>query len=116
MACSIEESNNLDIISIDELQSSLLVHEQRMQRHIVKEQTLKITLDSSTGRTNRGGDTFGGRGRGRGKPGFNKTLVECFYYHDLGHFRYECPKKNKGKESQAHFAQTSERLLLMAFV
>ncbi|XP_023542297.1 uncharacterized protein LOC111802235 [Cucurbita pepo subsp. pepo] len=58
VACSIEESNNLDIMTIDELQSSLLVHEQRMQRHTVEEQALKITLDSSTRRTNREGAQF----------------------------------------------------------
>ncbi|KAI5337069.1 hypothetical protein L3X38_016338 [Prunus dulcis] len=33
VVCSIEESNDIDILSIDELQSSLLVHEQRMSRH-----------------------------------------------------------------------------------
>jgi len=30
VVCSIEESNNLDTMTIDELQSSLLIHEQRM--------------------------------------------------------------------------------------
>ena len=30
VACSVEESNHLDIMTIDELQSSLLVHEERM--------------------------------------------------------------------------------------
>ena len=30
VVCSVEESNNLDTLTIDELQSSLLVHEQRM--------------------------------------------------------------------------------------
>lgn len=30
IVCSVEESNNLDTFTIDELQSSLLVHEQRM--------------------------------------------------------------------------------------
>ena len=60
VACSVEESNDLDIMTIDKLQSRLLVHEQRMQRHIVEEHTLKITLDSSTGRTNHGGVTFRG--------------------------------------------------------
>ena len=52
VACSIEESNDFDIMTIHELQSSLLVHEQRMQRHTMEEQTLKITLDSNTRRTN----------------------------------------------------------------
>lgn len=41
---------------------------------------------------------------------FNKTLIEFFYCHDLGHFLYECPKKNREKKSQAHFAKTSESL------
>ncbi|XP_068319497.1 uncharacterized protein [Pyrus communis] len=34
VVCSIEESNDLDTLSIDELQSSLLVHEQRINRHM----------------------------------------------------------------------------------
>jgi len=33
VVCSVEESNNLDRLTIDELQSSLLVHEQRMKGH-----------------------------------------------------------------------------------
>ncbi|KAA8538687.1 hypothetical protein F0562_028332 [Nyssa sinensis] len=53
VVCSIEESKDLDTMSIDELQSSLL---------------------------------------------------------------YECPKKGKEKESQAHYAETTEPLLLMAYV
>ncbi|KAA8547194.1 hypothetical protein F0562_003597 [Nyssa sinensis] len=31
-------------------------------------------------------------------------------------FEYECPKKGKEKESQAHYAETTEPLLLMAYV
>ncbi|XP_042450656.1 uncharacterized protein LOC122035309 [Zingiber officinale] len=45
VVCSIEKSNNLDILSLDELQSSLLVHEQRMNRHGNDEQALKMTYD-----------------------------------------------------------------------
>jgi len=33
VVCSVEESNDLDKLTIDELQSSLLVHEQRMNNH-----------------------------------------------------------------------------------
>jgi hypothetical protein len=46
VVCSIEESKDLDTMSIDELQSSLLVHEQRMHSHVVEEQALKITHDT----------------------------------------------------------------------
>ncbi|XP_057980533.1 uncharacterized protein LOC131166201 [Malania oleifera] len=52
VVCSIEESKNIDTLTIDELQSSLLVHEQRMSSHVEEEHTLKITHR----------DQFGGRG------------------------------------------------------
>ncbi|XP_048324615.2 uncharacterized protein LOC125420972 [Ziziphus jujuba] len=43
VVCSIEESNDLDTLSIDMLQSSLLVHEQCMTGHLEDEQALKET-------------------------------------------------------------------------
>ncbi|MCI97870.1 retrovirus-related Pol polyprotein from transposon TNT 1-94, partial [Trifolium medium] len=45
VVCSIEESNDVTSLSVDELQSSLLVHEQRMkgQKDHSEEQALKIT-------------------------------------------------------------------------
>ena len=44
--CSIEESNNLDTLTINELQSSLLVHEQRLNGRVGDEQALKVTYDN----------------------------------------------------------------------
>ncbi|XP_014511310.1 uncharacterized protein LOC106770004 [Vigna radiata var. radiata] len=38
IVCSIEESNDLSNLTLDELYASLLVHEQRMQEHPVEEQ------------------------------------------------------------------------------
>ena len=46
VVCSIEESNDLDTLTLDELQSSLLVHKQRLNRHIGdirEEQVLKVS-------------------------------------------------------------------------
>lgn len=43
--CSIKESNNLAEMTIDELQSSLLVHEQRMNGHKEEKQVLKVTSE-----------------------------------------------------------------------
>jgi hypothetical protein len=99
VVCSIEESKDLDTMSIDELQSSLLVHKQRMHSHVVEEQVLKITHDNNCGKLGRSSSIFKGRGRGHGRQGFDKSLIKCFYCHDLGHFQYECPKKGKEKES-----------------
>ncbi|MCH93143.1 hypothetical protein A2U01_0014091, partial [Trifolium medium] len=55
VVCSIEESNDVTALTIDELQSSLIVHEQRMKGQQInqEEQALKVTN--------------GGRGRGRGR-------------------------------------------------
>lgn len=52
VVCFIEEAHDIDALFIDELQSSLLVHEQRMLSHIMKEQALKVTTygEPSTGR------------------------------------------------------------------
>jgi hypothetical protein len=58
VVCSIEESKDLDAMSIDELQSSLLVHAQRMQGYIVEEQALQITHDNNFGKPSRGRSSF----------------------------------------------------------
>ncbi|XP_028071131.1 uncharacterized protein LOC114273526 [Camellia sinensis] len=54
VVCSIEESKDIDQLSIDELQSSQIDHEQKFQRHTGEEQALKITSE----------DRFGARERG----------------------------------------------------
>ncbi|CAJ2663992.1 unnamed protein product [Trifolium pratense] len=115
VVCSIEESNDVTELTIDALQSSLLVHEQRMkaQKDKEEEQALKIT---SNGRGNGGnggsrGRGRGGRGRGRGRQ--NKELVECFKCHKLGHYRNECPTWEEYDANYAEFDEEQE-LLLMA--
>ncbi|GMJ15923.1 hypothetical protein HRI_005261500 [Hibiscus trionum] len=51
VVCSLEESKNLDVMTIDELQSSLLFYEQRMRSQIVEEHALKVASgESSKGR------------------------------------------------------------------
>ncbi|XP_075092128.1 uncharacterized protein LOC142172417 [Nicotiana tabacum] len=69
VVCSIEESKDIDVLSLDELQSSLLVHEQKMNRSSTSdEQALKVsTFISSSNSRGRGGGR--GRGRGRGDRG-----------------------------------------------
>jgi hypothetical protein len=114
VVCSIEESNDLDTMSIDELQSSLLVHEQRISRHMNDEQALQITHGFQQGGRGGGRGTYRGRGRGRGRFGFDKSILECYYCHELGHFQWECPKRDK--EQKANYAETKDEMLLMAFV
>lgn len=105
VVCAIEESHDINTISINELHGSLLVHEQRMHGKEDEEQALKVvTTREASGGTEeirfgvrgRGRESFRGRGRG-----FNKAIVECYNCHKLGHFQYECP-------SYAHYAERAE--------
>ncbi|GJS11893.1 retrovirus-related pol polyprotein from transposon TNT 1-94 [Tanacetum coccineum] len=89
VVCFIEESNNLDTMTIDELHGSLLVHEQRMIRQQDDEQALKIS--NSLHSRGRGRGRGGRGGRGRGRLSFDKSTIECYNYHKLGHLQNECP-------------------------
>ena len=46
VVCSIEESHDIDEMSIDELQGSLLLHEQRMKNPSTELQALKVLVNS----------------------------------------------------------------------
>lgn len=64
VVCSIEESKDIDALSIDELQSSLLVHEQKINQQEKEEQALKaLTKNHWTLK----GDRGGGKNRGNDK-------------------------------------------------
>ncbi|KAL6193975.1 hypothetical protein ACLB2K_035059 [Fragaria x ananassa] len=99
IVCSIAESKHIDRLSVDELQSSLLVHEQKFRKSDGDEQALKVTHENRFGARGedkfeargRGRGSFRGRGRGKGRQTFNKAIVECYKCHQLGHFQYECP-------------------------
>jgi hypothetical protein len=52
--CAIEESNDIDSLSIDVLQSSLLVHKQRMTRYVAEEPALMVTTHEGTTSLERG--------------------------------------------------------------
>lgn len=87
VVCSIKESHDLDVLSIDELQNSLLVHEQRISRYVVEEQALQITFRVQQEGRGGGRSSYHGRGRGRGRFGFNKSILKYYNCHELGHFQ-----------------------------
>jgi len=48
VVCSIEEANDVGELSIDELQSSLLVHEQKINQQETEEQALKTFSENNS--------------------------------------------------------------------
>ncbi|KAD4889104.1 hypothetical protein E3N88_21177 [Mikania micrantha] len=110
---SIEESKDIERMSIDELQSTLLVHEQKFKKPEKEEEhALRVEhADTSGGRgRGRGRGSPRGRGRGRGRSSFNKETVECYSCHKLGHFAYECP--NSKEANYAGFDEEDEIMLM----
>lgn len=67
VVCSIEESKDIDQFSIDKLESSLIVHEQKFQQHTGKEHARKIISEDRFGTRGQGRGTYRGKGRGRGE-------------------------------------------------
>lgn len=113
IVCSIEESKDIDQLSVDALQSSLLVHEQKFKPEGEEEQALKVTYEEGYSSRGRGRTPYrGGRGRGRSRQPYDKAKVECYKCHTLGHYQYECPKWEK-RANYVEFDE-SEELLLMA--
>lgn len=72
VAYSIEESNDIDTLVIDQLQSNMLVHEQCMSVPVIEEQALKVYEDRSGRVKGWGRGWF--CGRGRGSSSFNKSI------------------------------------------
>ncbi|GAU33764.1 hypothetical protein TSUD_393260 [Trifolium subterraneum] len=107
VVCSIEEANDVTAMTIDELQSSLLVHEGRMKNHKPhqKEHNEDQALKMSNAGRGRGRTAYRGRGRQ------SKDSIECFKCHKLGHYRNECP------DWEANYVEhrEEEEILLMAY-
>ena len=121
IVCSIEESKDIDVLSIDELQSSLVVHEQKFQKHSGEEQALKVTAENRYSDRNQGRRAPRGGGRGRGRYAFNKATVECYKCRRLGHYQYECPMANREAnyvDREANYVEQNnlEEILLMSHV
>ncbi|MCI03820.1 retrovirus-related Pol polyprotein from transposon TNT 1-94, partial [Trifolium medium] len=111
VVCAIEEASNVETLTIDELQGSLIVHEQKMKPAKEEDQALKVNYaDRNSGRgRGRGAKTSQGRGKR-----INKESIECYKCHKLGHFQYECQSGEGGYANYAEF-DDSEEVLLMAY-
>ncbi|XP_022567782.1 uncharacterized protein LOC111211146 [Brassica napus] len=69
VVCAIEESKDIKDLSVDELQSSLLVHEQNLSKHTGEEQALKMEGGRGRGGYSNGRGGYQNRGRGSYRGG-----------------------------------------------
>lgn len=118
MVCSIEELKDIDHLTVDELQVSLLIHEQKVTEKKGEEQAFQVEYEPRNargrGRWNpqRGSDWS--RGRGRGRPYVNRSVINCFRCGKHGHYQFKC----NSLEKEVNYAEfdNEEELLLMAHV
>ncbi|GAU29997.1 hypothetical protein TSUD_160820 [Trifolium subterraneum] len=113
VVCSIEQSTDVTTLSVDALQSSILVQEQRLKSQIDKEeeQALKVASYGCGNGRSRGRGRSSSRGRGRGRA--SKENVECYKCHKMGHYQSDCPSWGENDANYAAFDQ-HEEILLMA--
>ncbi|KAH9735189.1 hypothetical protein KPL71_017659 [Citrus sinensis] len=139
IVCAIEESRDIDTLSIDELESTLLVHEQKVIRQDKEEQALQVAANLKPTRGGKGGwkgkngqnrseekvDDCQGKGKdydGQNSTGHkpkskDKSNVKCFRCQKYGHYRSECRtnlNKNRGEKSNFTENKEEEISLLMA--
>lgn len=112
VVCSIEESKDIDSITVDELQASLQIHESKVIERKSEEQVLQVQNEQrgARGRGNwRGRGSY--RGRGRGRSFVNRYAINCFKCGKQGHYQFECTSAEK--VNYVEFDE-EEELLLMA--
>ncbi|KAK2370871.1 putative mitochondrial protein [Trifolium repens] len=124
---AIEESKDLSTLSLNELQSSLEAHEQRLQERkdskIQQEQALYARNGKKNGKgkmkwkteKNKGGDdqdqadsSTSGKNKKNKQGKKDKSKIQCFCCKKWGHFASECRNKGKNKEEEANHAREND--------
>ena len=105
-------------LTVDELQASLLVHEQKVIDKRSEDQVLQVENVPKYGQGRGRWPSQKGRGysrgRGRGRSFVNRSAINCFRCGKQGHYQFECPGLEKEAVNYAEFGE-EEELLLMAY-
>ncbi|KAH0641015.1 hypothetical protein KY285_037601 [Solanum tuberosum] len=119
IVCSIEESKDTDTLSLDELQGSLLVHEQKINQQDKDEVALKAAM--SLKGTNQESVKWKGNNWHQKKEKSStadskekekrrdKSQIECYRCHQFRHYRSEYRTKlNRKSGGRSNFAEIKE--------
>ncbi|GKU96986.1 hypothetical protein SLEP1_g10166 [Rubroshorea leprosula] len=118
VVCSIEESNDIEALSLDELQNSLLIHERKINRQDKQEQAVQISQTQALQTTvNSRAVATGIQKRWQNRnyqaadnisKSVGKANIECFKCHRYGHYRFEC-RANLNRGESSNFAEYNEK-------
>ncbi|GKV19319.1 hypothetical protein SLEP1_g29599 [Rubroshorea leprosula] len=89
VVCSIEESNDIEALSLDELQNLLLVHERKINRQDKQEQAI---IDPNL----------------QARQMLSASNVECFQCHKYGHYCFKC-RANLNRGESSNFAEYNKK-------
>jgi hypothetical protein len=88
---------DIDVLSIDELQSSLIIHEQKFQKSSGEEQALKVTSEDRFYGRGQGKRVFRGGGRGGDIMLSTKPLWSVIGVINLATFNMNVPQRLRGQ-------------------
>ena len=131
LTLSLEQYDELDKVSLDEVIGSLTVHELRLKERESREEEQvllakvlsKAKISSEEESSSCGKGRHRGRGRGRGrcrgrgcnqpseedkeKKPFDKSVIQCYNCQRYGHFAYECSNAKTPRDDRAYVAETT---------
>lgn len=120
VVCSIEEANDLEDLSIYELQNSLQMHEKKINLQDVEEQAPRVAVNSRSysrgkgkskgkGKNSSSEESQSNNGNSKAKSR-NKANIECYCCHKFGHYRSKFRvnlSKDRGQKS--NFSERDEQ-------